>query len=162
MRATVAAPPSLSQRLTAGPTCRRPSPTSARSLGRSRNRRPPPHAHVLRFVGASPRTLGPSKGERDPSTPFPSLVSPRSHPLEHPENRSGDSPEEPSAPPRRPPFSSRLDSVFILGKLRLALLFLPMPSPFSIVASRAGFMSFGELPPLPAMVGAPRVLPWPR
>jgi hypothetical protein len=64
VRAAVAAPPSLSQRLTAGPTCRRPSPTSARSLGRSRNRRPLPHAHVLCFVGASHPAPGLQMGTR--------------------------------------------------------------------------------------------------
>jgi hypothetical protein len=80
-----------------GPTCQRSSLTSARSLGRSCNRRPPPRAHVLRFVGAPPRSLASFKPKSDP--PRSTYCSPvRSSPLPTSPNRSAAPTGVPSVP----------------------------------------------------------------
>jgi hypothetical protein len=117
--------------------------------------KPQLHAPTISVHGSvSVPRARPSKGSVTPSTPFPSPVSPRSHSLEHPRKLQWRPTEASSAQPRRSSSPSCLDSIYPLGELRLASIFLLMPSFSRMVAPRAVFTSFGESPSRPAMASA--------
>jgi hypothetical protein len=116
-----------------------PFPNLQPPLLRTKPQPPVPTISVCGSVSA-PRAR-PSKGSVTPSTPFPSPVSPRSHSLEHPRKPQRRPTGALSAPPRRSSSPSCLDSIYSLGELRLASIFLLMPSFSRMVASRAVFAS---------------------